>query len=268
MRKVVALLGEADQFEHLGHLGRDHVLRSPDHLERERDVLEDGLVGQEAEVLEHAADVPAEVGDPPSRQVADLLTGLPDPAGVGHLLPQQEADERGLARPGGSDEEDELTLVDLDRAVGESDRGALVRLGDVLERDHGQRIGADVGGIGGRTTPPGTSAHPSESSLERGGSPCDLGTRGDRSSGASGAPKRPSGSARPGAPHDGSPVRSSLVARLPLTRCRHRGACYFVQLPRVGSYSVARRVAARRRSSASMKSSRSPSSTASTLPVS
>ena len=115
--QVVALLGQADQVEDLGHLGGDHVLGPADHLEGEGDVLEDGLVGQEAEVLEDAADVAAEVGDAPLGQVADLLARLPDAPGVGHLLAQEEPDERGLAGARRADQEDELTLVDLYGAV-------------------------------------------------------------------------------------------------------------------------------------------------------
>src|ERR1700678_1913484 len=136
MREVVALLGEADQVEHLGHLGGDDVLGPADDLQGEGDVFEDGLVGQEPEVLEHAADVAPQVRDPPFGQMPDLLAGLPDATRVGHLLAQEQADERGLARSGRTDQKDELTLVDLHRAVVESNGGSLVRLRDVLELDH------------------------------------------------------------------------------------------------------------------------------------
>ena len=137
--EVVALLGQADEVEHLGDLGGDHVLGPADDLEGEGHVLEDGLVGQEPEVLEDAADVAPQVRDAPLGQVADLLAGLPDATGVGHLLAEQEADEGRLAGAGRADQEHELALVDLDGAVLEGDRGSLVRLGDVLEFDHGKR---------------------------------------------------------------------------------------------------------------------------------
>src|ERR1035441_961841 len=68
--------------------------------------------------------------------MADLLAGLPDATGVGHLLAEQQADKGGLARAGRSHQEHELALVDLDRAVLEGDRRALVGLRDVLECDH------------------------------------------------------------------------------------------------------------------------------------
>ena len=59
--EVVELVAEADELEDLGHALVDHVLGLADHLERERDVLEHGLVLQELEVLEHRPDVPAQV---------------------------------------------------------------------------------------------------------------------------------------------------------------------------------------------------------------
>ncbi len=129
--QVVALLGQPDQVEDLGHLGGDHVLGAADDLEGEGHVLEHRLVGQEPEVLEDAADVAAQVGDPPLGQMPDLLARLPDPPASRHLLAQQEPDEGGLARSGRPDEEDELALVDLDGEVAEGDCRALVRLGDV-----------------------------------------------------------------------------------------------------------------------------------------
>ena len=43
-REAVGLLGQADEVEDLRHLRADDVLGPPDHLERERDVLVDGLV--------------------------------------------------------------------------------------------------------------------------------------------------------------------------------------------------------------------------------
>ena len=51
-----------------------------DHLEGEGDVLVDGLVRQQLEVLEDAPDVAAQVRDLPARQLADVLAGHADPA--------------------------------------------------------------------------------------------------------------------------------------------------------------------------------------------
>ena len=61
VREPLVLAGEADEREHLGHGLLDESARRADDLQRERDVLEDRLVRQQPEVLEHRADVPAEV---------------------------------------------------------------------------------------------------------------------------------------------------------------------------------------------------------------
>jgi hypothetical protein len=121
-REVVALLGEPHQVEHLGDLGGHHVLGPPDDLEGEGHVLEDRLVGQQPEVLEDAADVPSQVGDPPLGQVDHVAPRLPDAAAVGQLLAQEEPDEGRLARARGADDEDELALVDVERDVAQGDR--------------------------------------------------------------------------------------------------------------------------------------------------
>ena len=115
--QVVPLVGQADQVEHLRHLVRHHVPGPADDLEREGHVLEDRLVGQEAEVLEDAADVAAQVRHPPFRQLHDVAAGLEDLAGVGKLLAEQEPDEGRLPGSGRADEKDEFALLDLDGDV-------------------------------------------------------------------------------------------------------------------------------------------------------
>ncbi|BCB85010.1 hypothetical protein Psuf_023230 [Phytohabitans suffuscus] len=62
MRVTVLLAAEADELQHLGHHPTGDRLRLSDHLERERDVLVRRAVGQQAEVLEDAADRAPEVG--------------------------------------------------------------------------------------------------------------------------------------------------------------------------------------------------------------
>src|SRR3546814_9475307 len=58
----------------------------------------DRLVRQQLEVLEHAADVPAQVRDLPLAQLADVLARHPDAPGVGSVLPVQEPQHRRLPR--------------------------------------------------------------------------------------------------------------------------------------------------------------------------
>ena len=138
-REVVGLLREADEVEDLRHLCAHDVLRTPDHLERERDVLVHGLVRQELEVLEHAPDVAPELRHLPRAQPADVAAGDQHAAARGDLVAQQQLQEGRLARPGRADEEDELALQDLEREVPQGDDIAFVRLGDVFETNHVRR---------------------------------------------------------------------------------------------------------------------------------
>ena len=59
-----------------------------------------------------------------------------DAAAIGTEQPGDGPQDRGLARPGGADDEDELALLDLDAHVLEGDHAVAVHLGDALNRDH------------------------------------------------------------------------------------------------------------------------------------
>ena len=91
------LVPEADELEDLWDLGLHHRLRAPNHLKGERHVLEHGLVREKSEVLEHAADVAAQEGDPALGHGDDVATRFNDPPRVWDLLAEQEAEEGGLA---------------------------------------------------------------------------------------------------------------------------------------------------------------------------
>jgi len=113
----VLLATETHQLEHLGdHPARDR-LRLPDHLKREGDVLVGGPVGQEAEVLEHAADGAPEGRDAPRPHGCHVTRVDDDLALARGDLVQEQLDDCGLAGSGGTDEEDELALLDGDRYV-------------------------------------------------------------------------------------------------------------------------------------------------------
>ena len=112
--------------------------RLADHLQRERDVLADGLVRQQPEVLEDGADRAAQPRHLPAGEPVDLLAGDVDAARGGTRLAQHQAQEGGLAGPRGPDEEDELALLHVDRHLVEgSVAHAGVGLGDLLEANHG-----------------------------------------------------------------------------------------------------------------------------------
>ena len=135
-REAAGLLGQTDEVEHLRHLGADHVAGPPDDLHGEGDVLVDRLVGQQLEVLEDAADVPAQLGHLPVAELGDVATGDDDAAGAGLLLPEEEAEEGGLPGTRRPDEEDEFALLDLRGHLAECDDVAFVDLGHVLEANH------------------------------------------------------------------------------------------------------------------------------------
>jgi hypothetical protein len=136
VRHGLLLATQTHQLEDLRHRFADGRLRPADRLEREGHVLRDGLVRQQLEVLEHAADVAAQVRDLVAGQRGDVLAGDVDLALLGGLLTVEEAQEGRLAGARRSDQEDELALVDVDRCVAQGHVLALVDLRDVLEFDH------------------------------------------------------------------------------------------------------------------------------------
>ena len=133
----VVLAFQPDQVHHLGDDLADEPARLPDHLEGEGHVLVNVLVGQQPEVLEHAADPAAQIRDLPVGEAGEILAGHVNLAVARLLLLEDQPQERRLARARGSDQEDELTLLDVDRDVLQG-RAALVRvrLSDVIEVDH------------------------------------------------------------------------------------------------------------------------------------
>src|SRR3954465_2458026 len=104
--QATALAVQADELEHLGHHPLDGRLRLADHLQREGDVLGDGLVRQQPEVLEHGADLAPHRRHLPAVQLAEVATGDEHLAAGGALLAQDQPEERRLAGSGRADEED------------------------------------------------------------------------------------------------------------------------------------------------------------------
>ena len=72
---AVELGREADQAQRLRHLLADFGAAGADHLQRVGDVVVDGAVGEELEVLEDGADVAAQLRDFLLRQLADVAAG-------------------------------------------------------------------------------------------------------------------------------------------------------------------------------------------------
>ena len=106
------------------------ALAEPTKLQREGEVLEDGLVRIEGVVLEHHRDIPIAWGKPVDDLVAD-----PDLA-VGDLFePCNHAERCCLPAAGRTDEHHQLAVRDLERQVDHGNRAVGVDLLDVLERD-------------------------------------------------------------------------------------------------------------------------------------
>ena len=137
VRVAVGLVAETDQAQDLRHLAADAAPRLADDLERVRHVVVDGLVGQQLEVLEHAADVAPQERHLAAPQGAEVAAGHEDAPRLRDELLEHQLDERRLAGAGGAHQEHELTLADVAGEVLEADHVRVVGLGDVFEDDHG-----------------------------------------------------------------------------------------------------------------------------------
>ena len=113
------------------------MARLANHLGGQRHVLHDGLVLQQAEVLEDESHLPAQLRHLPGRHLGQVPAQDVNTPGGGALLTQGQAQEGRFARARGPDEEDELAALDLDGDVVERRACAsLVDLGHVVESDH------------------------------------------------------------------------------------------------------------------------------------
>src|SRR3989442_3996716 len=89
--------------------------------QREGDVLEDGQVGEQLEILEDHADLPPQVRQVAPLEPAQVLPLDVDAAAGRLLLADQEADQRRLAGAAGTHEKDEILLWDFAAYVGQRD---------------------------------------------------------------------------------------------------------------------------------------------------
>ena len=126
VRIVVDLALEADEPQDLGDLAPDLAAAGAGHLERVGDVVVDGAVGKQLEVLEHGADPAAQVGDAPLREAIDVAAG----------------DQHLAARAGSTSRIRILIRVDLPQPVGPTTKAnspALDPERDALQRRRGRR---------------------------------------------------------------------------------------------------------------------------------
>ena len=110
---LVELVLQANQAQNLGNLSLNHMAALADNLKRERNVLENGFVRQQFEVLENAADVAAKVGHTPVAHGRKVFVGNINMAARWLELAGNELDKGRLARTRMANEEDELARIDL-----------------------------------------------------------------------------------------------------------------------------------------------------------
>ena len=111
---VVDLRLQADEAQDLRHLAADLRARLADHLERVCDVVVDGAVRQQLEVLEDGADPAPQVRRPIVRHLVDVLAGDPDDSRGGLDVADQQLDQGRLAASRRTDDERELAAADLE----------------------------------------------------------------------------------------------------------------------------------------------------------
>ena len=108
------LARETHEIEQLVHAGRNGGAVPPEQLRRDGDVLGDGQMREEADLLEHIADAPAQGGGIDRGDV-----GAEGPDGAGGRIDQtvDGLQQGGLARPGFADDDDELAGPNVERDV-------------------------------------------------------------------------------------------------------------------------------------------------------
>ena len=136
VREVRRLLGQSHDIQDLGHVIGDAALRSADHFEREGDVLERGAIGEELEILENGADLPAQERDVVARDGSQVDAVDEDQSIGRRLLAGQQTQERGLAGACRPDDGNELAILDGEVDLVEGNEIIFVDRGNVSELYH------------------------------------------------------------------------------------------------------------------------------------
>ena len=120
-RKLVgihaALVRQADEVEDARHLPHHVAGMRPGYLHREGDVLPNGFVGKQFEILEDDAEVAAQRRNSVAAQTVDANAVHDDFAGRRSGLPVKQTQETRFAGSRMTDEEDEVALADLEAYV-------------------------------------------------------------------------------------------------------------------------------------------------------
>ena len=124
---------QADQVEKLGGARTGLAALPAEEMRDGRGVLQDRLVREKADLLDHIADTAPELDGVDGGYVVPVQ----EYPAAGRLdEPVDHLHRGGLAAAGRSDERDQFALGDLERQVVDGCRPVRVPLGDVLETDH------------------------------------------------------------------------------------------------------------------------------------
>ena len=116
---------QAHHLDGLGDLGLDAVPGRADHLQGELDVVVGVLARQQPEILEDRADPTAQEGDAALGDAGQVPAQNVHAPRRGALLGEDEREHGRLARTRRTDEEDELSALDVQAHIVERRAGAL-----------------------------------------------------------------------------------------------------------------------------------------------
>ena len=140
VRQTRFLARQAHEVQGVGDGGLDGVAGLTDDLHGQRDVLVDGLGGQQAEVLENRANLAAQFRHCPGGQLGYVLAEHPHLAARCFHLAHDELEEGGLAGTRLADEEHEFFAFHLQRDVVQRGLGHLACThGDIIKNESWDR---------------------------------------------------------------------------------------------------------------------------------
>src|SRR5438034_279778 len=126
---------QPDDAEHFLDLGLEVAQGALGNPQGEGDILEDREIGQQLEILEDHADLPAQERQVAPLQPAQILSLHRNRAGGDLLLPDQETNQGRLPRTARPDQEDEILLGNLEGHIPQRDRPVRIGLLHMFEVD-------------------------------------------------------------------------------------------------------------------------------------
>ena len=125
---MLGLVLQAHQAEDVGYPLADGTGGGAHHPHGKGHVVVDSHVVNQAEILEHNAHLPADVGDFPFRQAGNIHAVHDNLAGIGPLFAHDQFQEGAFARAGGAHDKDELALLHREVDVVEGLRAVVIHL--------------------------------------------------------------------------------------------------------------------------------------------